>query len=144
MAKIDDLIRIIRPMLPSTTNNLQHLKRSRNIVGDGTGKYNDPLWSIGKTDKRPQNVNVLSQAEIDELNRANRARYNREYRAKRKAELLLEEQQLQAENTPVVSQWGDDGGYGPYREPRGYDPYTENITDGYDINGTREWSLLDE
>ena len=75
MAKIDDLIRIVRPFLPSTTNNLQHLKRSRNIVGDGVGRYNDPLWSIGKTDKRPQNVNVLSQAEIDELNRANKARY---------------------------------------------------------------------
>lgn len=78
MAKIDDLIRIIRPMLPSTTNNLQHLKRSRNIVGDGVGKYNDPLWSIGKTDKRPRNIKVLSQAEIDELNRANKARYQAE------------------------------------------------------------------
>ena len=75
MAKIDELIKIIRPILPSTTNNLQHLKRSRNIVGNGVGKYNDPLWSIGKTDKRPRNIKVLSQAEIDELNRANQERY---------------------------------------------------------------------
>ena len=98
MAKIDDLIRIVRPFLPSTTNNLQHLKRSRNIVGNGVGKYNDPLWSIGKTDKRPQNVNVLSQAEIDELNRANKARYQG----------LLDDQEANALDTPSIATYGDD------------------------------------
>ena len=111
MAKIDDLIRIIRPILPSTTNNLQHLKRSRNIVGDGVGKYNDPLWSIGKTDKRPQNVNVLSQAEIDELNRANRARYQG---------LLDDQEAIEARNA-IADTFENEPWLEPFQKPdRGY------------------------